>query len=77
MEIRKALCTLRKTGRAGLQIVIGFQLKIFMNSNYCIFSFLEKHQHHGSISGLGSPDQPFSRTLGIFSMSINLQTMYL
>ena len=33
-----------------------FQVKIFMNPNSCIFSYLEKPQHHRPVSGLGSPD---------------------
>ena len=51
----KALCALGKTGRIGLQIVRHFQVKNFMSSNSCIFSYLEKHYHHRSTSGPGSP----------------------
>ena len=47
----KALCALEKkkkqtnkqTNKPGLQIVRYFQVKIFMNPNSCIFSYLEKH----------------------------------
>ena len=49
----KALCALgKKPGKTGLQIVGYFQVKIFMSSNSCIFSYLEKHQCHKLMSDL-------------------------
>ena len=56
VEIRnEALCALGKTSRTGLQFVRYFQVKFFMSPNSCIFSYLEKHQHHRPMSGPGYP----------------------
>ena len=46
---------LQKPKKTGLQIVRCFQVKIFMNPNSCIFSYLEKHYCHEPMSGPGSP----------------------